>query len=402
MVGVFAFAAVLLVAAAVSGLARRSILSTAVLFLAAGALLGNLGLEVLHLEPSDAPVEVLTEVALFTVLFTDGMRTGLTDLRWAWRLPGRVLLVGMPITFALTALLAHLIGSLPWTEAMLVAAALSPTDPVLASAIVGRHQVPARVRQVLNVESGLNDGLALPVVVVLLDVVAERPVDVATVSLALVGGVAIGIAVPLAAAALFRLVPDALTARYEALAPVAIGMLVYSGAHLSGANVFLAGFFGGMTVATVSPSLRRAFDQFGELTTELLKLAALLVFGALLTTTMFVDVGLRGLAFALLALTVVRLAAVAVALVRTGLHGKEFLTVAWFGPKGFASVVYALLILSSHVHDDDAMFGLIAVTVVVSIVAHSSTDALVAGWFESDSTMSRADYEALAEGRGQL
>jgi len=113
---------------------RRSILSTAVLFLVAGALLGNLGLEVLHLEPSHAPVEVLTEVALFTVLFTDGMRTGLTDLRWAWRLPGRVLLVGMPITFALTALLAHLIRSLPWTEAMLVAAALSPTDPVLASA----------------------------------------------------------------------------------------------------------------------------------------------------------------------------------------------------------------------------------------------------------------------------
>ncbi len=381
MVGVLVFAVVLFVGVAISGLARRSLLSTALLFLIAGAAVGHLGFGIFAVAPGDSSVAVLTEVALFSVLFTDGMRTGLGDLRGAWRLPGRVLLIGMPITFGVTAIAARTLGGLPWIEAMLVAAALSPTDPVLASAIVGRHEVPVRVRQILNVESGLNDGLALPVVVVLIDVVAQEPLDAANLVVSLAGGLAIGVIVPLVAEVLLRSLPGVVTARYEALAPVAIGMLVFSLADLTGANVFLSGFAAGSTLATMSPRLREAFAQFGELTTELLKLSALLVFGALLTGQALTDAGLWGLAFALVTLTVARTLAVAIALAGTGVRGKEFVTVAWFGPKGFASVVYGLLLLGAHVRDDQTMFGLIAVTVVLSIAAHSSSDVAIADWF---------------------
>ena len=399
MVGILVFASVLFVGVAISGLARRSILSTALLFLVAGVATGQIGVGFLDITSGNRSVAVLTELALFSVLFTDGMRAGLGDLRRAWRLPGRMLLIGMPITFGITTLVARVLIGLPWTESMLVAAALSPTDPVLASAIVGRHEVPVRVRHLLNVESGLNDGLALPIVVVVLDVVADEPFDIARLTLAMVGGLAIGAFVPLLAELLLRKVPGVVTERYEALAPVSIGMLVLSIADLTGANVFLAGFAAGSTLATVSPWLREAFSQFGELTTELLKLAALLVFGALLTTQALTDAGFAGLLFAVVTLTLARTVAVAIALAGTGVRGKEFVTVAWFGPKGFASVVYGLLILGAHVRDDQTMFGLIALTVVLSIAAHSSTDVTIADWFRrSEHPSDVADADGPAEG----
>jgi NhaP-type Na+/H+ or K+/H+ antiporter len=384
VVALILFAAMLLVASALSGIAGRSVLSTALLFLAAGAIAGIGGLDLLHVEPRDDGVRLLTEVALFSVLFTDGMKTGARDLRQAWRLPGRALLIGMPITFGLMVPLAHFLGGLPWTEATLVAAALSPTDPVLASAIVGREEVPWRVRHLLNVESGLNDGLALPVVVVMISVIAEHAVDPVELAARLAGGLVLGAGLPFLAGRFLRALPGGISARYEALAPVAVGVLLYAIANESGANPFLAAFAGGMAVASFTPGLSEAFADFGELTTELLKLAALLVLGALLTFGLVGDVGVAGVAFAVLVLTVARGLAIVVAVGGAGLDKKELATIAWFGPKGFASVVYALLIFGTHGPDASHIFALIAVTVALSIVAHSSTDVAVARWFAGD------------------
>ena len=116
VIGVLVFSAVLLIASAISGVARRSIMSTAVLFLFAGFVVGHVGFQVINVGPDEPLVATLAELALFAVLFTDGMRAGLADLKGAWRLPGRVLLVGMPVTFAITAVLAHLLGQLGWTD----------------------------------------------------------------------------------------------------------------------------------------------------------------------------------------------------------------------------------------------------------------------------------------------
>ena len=127
------FAGVLL-----SGMAQRTLLSTAVLFLVAGFVLGNGVTGVLPLQPEDGIVVGMAELALFGVLFTDGMRVGFIDLRRAWRLPGRALVLGMPLTFGVTALLAHYVAGLGWAESLLVGAILAPTDPVFASAIVVR------------------------------------------------------------------------------------------------------------------------------------------------------------------------------------------------------------------------------------------------------------------------
>jgi NhaP-type Na+/H+ or K+/H+ antiporter len=383
MSGVLLFGCSLLVAVLLSGLARRSILSTAVLFLVVGAVAGGFGAL-----PDDAASGLVAELAayaLFSVLFTDGMRAGLSDLRGAWRLPGRLLLLGLPLTLVGNAVLAHLLTGVPWLGAFLLGAVLTPTDPVFAAAIIGREDVPGRVRHLLNVESGLNDGLALPVVLLLLAAEGGPGSRPANVLGELAIGVLLGAAVPLAVAGLRRLPLFEASKRYEPLAAVAIALIVLAAARLTKANEFLAAFVAGSVLATVSPRLRHEFNRFGELITELLKLAALLVFGSLVTLSLLGRVGLGGWTFAVLALVAVRPVAVAVALAGSGVRGRELAAVAWFGPKGFASAVYGLVVLGSGIAGSQRLFDVVAVTVALSIVAHSSTDVLVARSFQRTS-----------------
>lgn len=386
MVAVVAFASVLLVAVLVSSFANRTVLSTAVLFLVAGFVLGEGVLGVIEVDAGTEEVSLLAELALFTVLFTDGMRAGVHELRSAWRLPGRALVLGLPLTLVVTAVLAVWLADAPWWEALLLGAALSPTDPVFAAAIVGREEIPYRLRHLLNVESGLNDGLALPFVVVLLAVVGPADANVGVLLAEVLGGIAIGIGIPAAAILLERSRFFSATAAYEPLNAFAIGLLVLGLASVTHANVFLAAFAAGVTVASMSPAIKAAFHRFGELVAELLKLLALLVFGALISPSFLAEIPFRGYLFALLAIVVARPVAIGIALLRTSLGAKEWLAAAWFGPKGFASVVYGLLILDAGLARSDALFHLVALVVVGSIIAHSSTDVLVARWFEPGET----------------
>ena len=169
--------------------------------------------------------------------------------------------------------------------------------------------------------------------------------------------------------------------RYEALLVFAVGLLLFAGGSRTHANLFLAAFAGGATVATVSTTMRQAFHEFGETLSELLKLAALLVFGALMSPSFLAEIPWSGYLFAVLVLFLARPLALAFALLGSELDWREWVAAAWLGPKGFASVVYGLLILHSAVDGGDLMFHLIALVTVLSVVAHSSTDVLVARWF---------------------
>ncbi|WP_433616495.1 cation:proton antiporter [Dactylosporangium sp. CA-139114] len=376
------FAVVLLVAVLLSALAHRTVLSTAVVFLAAGFLVGDGVFGLVHVDAASPVVSSLAELALFAVLFTDGMRVGWNDLRSAWRLPGRALGLGLPLTLLVTAVLARYVVGLDWVESLLVGAILAPTDPVFASALVGNDKVPGRLRHLLNVESGVNDGLALPFVVVLLAVVAhDAQLHVLEIGWELLLGIAIGIAVPWLAIRLERTRWFAVSEQYAPLNAVAIGLLVLALGKATHANLFLAAFAAGITVATIGHKERAAFEHFGELIAETLKLAALLVFGALLSPAFFGGIGWAGWVFALLALLVARPAALWLSFLRSGLGAREQLAAMWFGPKGFASVVYGLLVLASGVAAAEPIFALVALTIVLSIVLHSSTDIVVARSF---------------------
>jgi sodium/hydrogen antiporter len=380
-----AFAATLLAAVLISALAKRTILSTAVVFLVVGFALGPDTLGVLEVRADSEIVVVLSELALFAVLFTDGMRVGWADLRSAWRLPGRALGWGLPLTLLVTALGAHYLVGLPWAESLLVGAVLAPTDPVFASALVGNDKVPARLRHLLNVESGVNDGLALPFVIVFLAVAAgSEDLHLAALAVEVSLGIAVGVIVPLAAILLERSRFFAASPAYEPLNGVAIGLLVLAIAQSTHANLFLAAFAAGITVATFGPRQRAAFEHVGELVAELLKLAALLVFGALISLEFLGEISWTGWVFALLAIFVARPVALSVSFLRSGLDMREQAAAMWFGPKGFASVVYGLLVLESGIAEADLIFHLVALTIVISIVLHSSTDVVVARAFDDE------------------
>jgi NhaP-type Na+/H+ or K+/H+ antiporter len=377
------FAALLVVGVLVSERAHRTVLSTAVLFLLGGFALGSGVTDVLVIEPDDTVVSTLAELALFSVLFTDGMRVGLADLRRAWRLPSRALLLGLPLTLLVTAVLARYVAGLPWLESLLIAAVLAPTDPVFAAAIVGRAEVPARLRHILNVESGVNDGLALPIVLVLLAMAGGTDAGGWTLLEEIAVGIGVGVLVPWVVLRLERLPFLSATKTLEPLVVVSIGLLVLAISVATHANLFLAAFAAGVTVATTGPGFRHEFEQFGELVTELLKLVAILVFGALITPDfLFEEITFAGWVFAVLALLVARPVALLVSLWRSSLGIRERVAAMWFGPKGFASVVYALIVLESGIELADQLYHLVALVIVLSILAHSSTDVLVARQFD--------------------
>ncbi|MCB1263998.1 MAG: cation:proton antiporter [Mycobacterium sp.] len=373
---VLAFGVVLLISVSLSGLAARTVLSTALLFLVAGALLGPGGFGVVN--ASDGTVAALADIALFTVLFTDGQRASVPALKEGWRLSGRALGLGMPLAMVGVAIPAHYLAGLDWPTAFLLGAILSPTDPVFASALVGRHDIPLRLRRLLNVESGLNDGLALPFVLIFLAMTKHESSHMSVVLLELLLGLAIGIGVAVLVALAWR--SNILTAepRLQPLGPVAIALVVYATCHMTHANPYLAAFAAGSALATVDHVAAETFEPLGDLLSELTKFAALLLFGALITPTRLADLGWQGWALAVLAIVVVRPASMLLSLIRTPMPRAERLTAAWFGPKGFASVVYGLLVLQAGIPEGAKLFDLIAVTIALSIILHSSTDVPVA------------------------
>lgn len=386
-----AFSALLVVAVLLSERANRTVLSAAALFLVGGFLLGRGVLGVLDIKPGDRVVTVLAELALFSVLYSDGMKLGLGDLRRAWRLPSRALLLGLPLTLALTAAAAHWVVGLTWPQSLLVGAVLSPTDPVFAAAIVGRKEVPARLRHVLNVESGLNDGLALPIVLVLLAVAGGPGPGGWRLVEDLALGIGIGLVAPWLVLKLETLPFLAASKELEPLLPAAIGLLVLGLCLATHANLFLAAFTAGIVVATLSPRYHREFQRLGELVAEQLKLVAILVFGALITPAfLFREISWTGWLFAVLALVAARPLALLVSFVGSRLSMREQVAAMWFGPKGFASVIYGLIVLDSQIPGANELFHLVALVIVLSIPAHSSTDVVVARQFrDPESTRGR-------------
>lgn len=382
MVLVLTFGVVLLVTVALSGLAARSVLSTALVFLVGGALVGPGALGLIEVSPEGPVVRTLADLALFTVLFVDGTRLPLRQLRAGWRLSGRALGLGMPLALVLVAVAAHFLVGLDWTTSLLVGAILSPTDPVFASTIVGRAGVPVRLRRLLNIESGLNDGLALPFVLIFLAIATGSDASFGDVALELVLGIALGVVLPLVVTVSLRLPSLGAEPKLQPLGPLAIAIVLYGLCELTHANSYLAAFAAGITLATTAPRASRAFDEFGELVSELTKFAAVLVFGALLTPAFFGNLSLGEWLVALVSLLLVRPASVLLSLWRVDLSRRERYAAAWFGPKGFASVVYGLLVVQSGIPAAGTVFELVALAIAVSIVAHSMSDVPVARAFD--------------------
>lgn len=332
------FALLLFAGVLISCRARQSVLSTSVLFLIAALLMGRFSVIPV---PARNLLYRIAEIALFSVLFSDGMKTGgLSMLRSRWRPVTRVLLAGMPLSIALLAVLARLILGADWRSSAVLGAALSPTDPVFVAAIFAVDAVPQYVKDTLSIESGFNDGLALPAIFLLVPELMGAHAGVLAVLLQLVEGVGIGIALPWLAIKVEHLPFLGAVGVYERLYPFSIALILYATCQLMNANLFLAAFTAGITIATLRGGLHEAFQGFSEPVTEILKLATILIFGLRVGRLVLTAQSWKYYLVAVLAAFVVRLIAVPISLLRSRLGPRDRLLIGWFGPKGFASVVY--------------------------------------------------------------
>ncbi len=345
---------------------------------------GEGGLGLVQIDADSPIVGILADLALFTVLFVDGGSLRALRGEGSWKQPARALGIGMPLAFGGVTLLAHFVAGFDWVTAMLIGAVLAPTDPVFASAIVGRSDIPARLRRLLSVESGLNDGLALPLVLILVSAAGRSSSDhvgLGVVALELLAGLALGIVVPLIIHAVLKIPGLGAEPRLQPLGPLAIGVLLYAIAHLSGANPYLAAFAGGVAVSRLNPSAQEAFSHLGEQRPSRPRSRGCWC-SAASSPSLLSSIGVGGYVVAVLSLVLVRPLSLVLSLTgSSGLERKELYAAAWFGPKGFASVVYGLLVLHSGIPQAREVYELVAVTIGLSIVAHSSTDVPVARLF---------------------
>jgi NhaP-type Na+/H+ or K+/H+ antiporter len=380
------FGALLAVTAALSGVMKGTVLSASVLSVSLGLILG--ATDVVNVDAGDSGVVHLVELALILTLFSDGMFVERELLRRHWSPAARALTIAMPITLGLLALAAKaLFSELSWAEAFLLAAVLTPTDPVVTSAVVTAQRVPALVRHTLNLESGLNDGLALPFVLFFLALASPSGGDAGTEAAKLAGealvGAAIGVALGVAAGRLHRHLPGGgLTARYEGIYAVGFALVAFGFTDATYGNGLIAAFVCGIAMGAAEREVPDAFVDFAENASAIFQVLTFFVFGALIVTTHYDGSVVALIAFAAFALLLARPVAVLLALLRTGLPRPLQLFIAWFGPKGVASMLFALFVLKSDVGQGEQIFDVAAIVILASIIAHGLTDTVGASWIE--------------------
>ncbi|HEX8752890.1 MAG TPA: sodium:proton antiporter [Solirubrobacterales bacterium] len=377
------FGGLLAIVAALSGLMKGTVLSASVLSVVLGIVLAATG--VVHVDATDKAIVELIELALITTLFSDGMFVERELLRRHWSPVARALVIAMPITMALLALAAKgLFPSLDWAQAFLLAAVLSPTDPVVTSAVVTSALVPSAVRHTLNLESGLNDGLALPFVLFFL-VLATPGGNAGTEAAKLLGeaavGAVIGVGLGVLAGRLRHFLPGGgLTARYEGIYAIGFALVAFGLADVTIGNGLIAAFVCGIAMAASERDVPDGFVEFAENASAILQVLTFFVFGALIVATGFHHSVPPLVVFVLFALLIARPAAVLLSFLRTGIPRSEKLFMAWFGPKGVASMLFALFVLKSDVGNGTLIFDVASIAIIASIVAHGLTDTLGARW----------------------
>lgn len=386
----------LVLGALVSGLAKRSFLAVAPIFVLAGFALGDGGLGFLELDATSQFTTVLATVALIVILFRDGLEVEAELVQHAWHLPARKLVIGMPITCLLVALATKGLTDLSWTEAFLVGALLSPTDPVLSSGVVTNPRVPRIVRHSLNLESGLNDGLALAPVLALTMALgdAEGFVWWRFVLEDVLLGFATGIAVGwLAGSVLPRpgsSLQDEIPVHQRSLYALGVAFLAYGLTVVEPeGNGLIAVFTCAIVLGNRRPDIRHCFESRADDIVEICKLGVFVVFGSLLTLDGLFGDGLAAVAIAVVALVVARPVAVFVAVAGTRTPWARTAFMSWFGPRGVATMAFSLLVLSAAIPDGDRIFNIAALCVMLSILAHGLSDTPGVRWIAARSE--RAD-----------
>ena len=387
----------LLAYAAVSGRLDGTPITAPMVFTAVGLLVGVDALGLVDPSVSGEPVKLLAEATLALVLFGDASRIDLAALREEVSIPARLLGLGLPLTLLVGfAVGTVLLGALSWPEALLLAVILAPTDAALGQAVVTLPRLPSRVRQGLNVESGLNDGICVPLFFIVLAIAQAEAgsfsassavrLVVEEIGFGLLGGIVAGslAAVVVVLAGRRRFIDGP----WLQIVPLAAAVLAYTLADGMGGSGFIAAFVGG----TVFGGLRRRHGgEVGYLIEELggvLSATTFIVFGAVMLGPAIGSFSPTIALYAVLSLTLVRIVPVAVAMLGRGARRPTVAFLGWFGPRGLASIVFAVILIEEGgVPHESLLVTTIVLTVGLSILIHGVTAAPLANryaaWFES-------------------
>ena len=389
----------LLLAALVTGLSRlfgRWYITMPMIFVLAGILFGPQMLGLVSMQPSADSVKMLAEITLAMILFADASTLSPKAIRTDPGLVGRLLVIALPLTILVGGLVAKLLyPQIPLTYALLIAAILAPTDAALGLAVYSNPLMPVRIRRALNIESGLNDGIASPIVILFLgmtlssegvvlgDWIADALLEL---GLALLTGVIIG---SLAGAFLKRAIDRRWTSdMWSKLSVLAVALACYFLSTAVGGNGFVAAFVGGLLFGRSSEHELNEQTEFVEASGTLLSMLVWSVFAAVYISpylpALFRDFDGRAVLFAILSLTLVRMLPVAISMIGSGLRRDTVLIMGWFGPRGLASVVFGLLAAGTIVEmgaPPAPLDVLVALTVLFSVFAHGLSAKPLVSWY---------------------
>jgi sodium/hydrogen antiporter len=380
-------AAVLTIAALVSGLVDRAPLSFPILFLVFGLALGQAGLGILTLDPRQPALVAVATVSLALVLFLDAVNLQVDELRRDWRTPVLSLGPGTLLTVAGVAAAAHLLLNTPVLQSLLLGAILASTDPIILRDVVRNERIPRSIRRALTVEAGMNDVVLLPIILTLIAVVQAQVGSVlgwvAFFAQLLVLSPAVGLVVGGVGALSMGRTDAWLTIRreYQSLYGLGLVLAAYTAAQAVGGDGFLAAFFAGLAVAIFDVSLCDCFLEYGEVTAEMLMLLAFMLFGAALSPLLGTVPVIPVVVLAIIALVVVRPVAMALALWRAKVSGIGRAFIGWFGPRGLSSLLLALLVVEAGAPDAVRLLTITGIVVLISALAHGATATPLSAWY---------------------
>ncbi len=388
------FALLIVIYAALAVRLGRWSITMPMVFVVAGFLLGPGGTGLLPISPELEGVKEITEITLALLLFADASTLNLGSVRDDAALPGRLLLLALPLIILLGAVLASaLLPDEDWAFAGLIGAILAPTDAALGLAIFTNPQVPVRIRRALNVESGLNDGIAAPFVTFFVAFAAATeihaqgglwlPIALSEIGLAVAVGTAVGIAGG------WLLKQTSLRGWTSPIsiqsAILGLAMLAYFGSVLIHGNGFIAAFVGGIVFGAITRNDFAEPTEFTENAATVLSVLVWGIFGGLLVSeALTFTTDWRPIVYAILSLTVVRMVPVALSMIGTRLRRDTIALMGWFGPRGLASVVFTLLAFLKFEEAGQPIDTLVAVavwTILLSVVAHGVSAKPLAAWY---------------------
>ena len=359
---------------------ERTPFGGALLFVTLGFILGPDVLGLLQIDIDRHGLRTIAEFTLALLLFTDAAKADLGSLGRSYQIPWRMLVVGLPLTIALGFVCAQwLLPGLTGFEMALLATMLAPTDAALGKAVISNKRVPTRLRESLNLESGLNDGICVPILFLFLALAMETTSSDMGVELAMsllvkeIGiGVTVGVLLTLAMSWLLRYSArlGLIGGHWRPIHVVAMALSCFSLAQLAGGSGFIAAFIGGLLFGALVKRHKADLLRAAEGTGETFSLLTWVLFGGGVIATFMPQVTWPIVLYSLLSLTLIRMLPVLMALINTGLNLPEKLFLGWFGPRGLASVVFAIIVMNEQLPGESTLVLTVVCTVTFSVFAH--------------------------------